>query len=170
MTNLFLRIAAIAMVLGGSSAYADFFVRVGSDPAPTFNAGSTGTLSVFGYHSEGSPISLDNTILLGFDITPAGSPPTQNGNTMPSFFSGFTGANSIFTGQAVNTTTTQTNRDNYDLRVQAVFGGTPLISRQVWVISRSCLTYLSILPQTRLLGPTVFSSDKMRLVTAVVVQ
>lgn len=120
--NQFLK-AIILVIMLGATAKADFIVSIGETAAmPTFTAGSTGTISVYGRHNEASPISLQG-FTLALDFAPVGAP---NGLGLPAGISGpFVGANSASSGAPV-TVSTPSNRNNFDILVSSSFPGTPV--------------------------------------------
>lgn len=115
--------AIILMIMLGASAKADFIVSIGETAAmPTFMAGTTGTISVYGSHNEASPISLQG-FTLALDFAPVGAP---NGLGLPTGISGpFVGANSVSSGAPV-TVSTPSSRNNFDILVSSTFTGAPV--------------------------------------------
>jgi hypothetical protein len=120
---------AIAIVLSLSCqpiANADFIVRVGDGTTPTFNAGSTATLSVFAYLDDVSVSRTLSGYTLAFDVGAAGK---GFGGT-PANFSNVTVGNfapELSAGAAY--LASDADFDNYDLQVNTS-GQTPAVEMQ----------------------------------------
>lgn len=120
----FLGFLTITLICHGRTQ-ADFLITVGEiGTLPTFTAGTQASVAVYGSHNNFVNLELTG-FKLGFDLTPAGVPPTPNGLGMPtSFFSGFS-ATSALSGFSLTTFPPTSSDDpfvNFDVGVQSGLG------------------------------------------------